>query len=265
MTNSSNGGQTDRLKYGQKKQILLELSQAVPLKEIADQYRTDVRTIQRARQWALKRPGFRSSLDQKVQDYLTGWEQARPKKPVTPPNVPLENVTNQVTLTDKNHIEEKSSKAIIHAQYLEDHYKDLSTTALSIADLIYGVGNDIGEQTIRQIVDKIGTWQGGGDPPAGRFEQFHELSDLLSSIEAKWLLSHIKYEAPALFIHYMYTRPKFLKYVPYKKPKSKNIDRWEEMTQDDVSAYGEKLIDLLKLRAGRLDFQGTCEYCEGRK
>ena len=127
------------------------------------------------------------------------------------------------------------------------------------------MGIDNGEQTIGQIVDELGTWRGGGDSPVGQFERYEELSDLLSSTEAKWLLSHIKSEAPALFIHYMYTRPKFLKSVPYKKPKSKNIDRWEEMTQDDVSAYGEKLIDLLKLRAGRLDFQGTCEYCDSRK
>ena len=136
------------------------------------------------------------------------------------------------------------SKAKVKRQFLEDHYKVLSTTALSIADLVHYVGADIGEQTISQIVDKLGTWQ-GGDPPAGQLEQFDELSDLLSSTEAKWLLSHIKSEAPALFIHYMYTRPKYLKSVPYKKPKSKNIDRWEDMTQDDVYAYGERLIDLL--------------------
>ena len=160
---------------------------------------------------------------------------------------------------------EESSKANVNAKFLEDHYKVLSTTALSIADLVHNVGIDNGEQTIGQIVDELGTWRGGGDPPVGQFERYEELSDLLSSTEAKWLLSHIKSEAPALFIHYMYTRPKFLKSVPYKKPKSKNIDRWEEMTQDDVSAYGEKLIDLLKLRAGRLDFQGTCEYCDSRK
>ena len=160
---------------------------------------------------------------------------------------------------------EGSFKANTNAEFLEDHYKVLSTTALSIADLIHYVGADIGEQTIRQIVDKLGTWQGPDDPPAGQLEQFDELSDLLSSTEAKWLLSHIKYEAPELFIHYMYTRPKYLKSVPYKKPKSKNIDRWEDMTQDDAYAYGENLIDLLKLRAGRLDFKGTCDYCEGRK
>jgi hypothetical protein len=136
---------------------------------------------------------------------------------------------------------------------------------LSIADLVHYVGIDNGEQTISQIVAKLSSWQSGQDPPAEQIEQSEELSDLLSSTEAKWLLSHIKYEAPELFIHYMYTRPKYLKSVPYKKPKSKNIDRWEDMTQDDAYAYGENLIDLLKLRAGRLDFKGTCDYCEGRK
>jgi len=160
---------------------------------------------------------------------------------------------------------EKAFKANIYSQFLADHYKVLSTTALSIADLVHYVGIDNGEQTISQIVAKLSSWQSGQDPPAEQIEQSEELSDLLSSTEAKWLLSHIKYEAPELFVHFMHAHPKYLKYVSYKKPKSKNIDRWEEMTQDDVYAYGENLIDLLKLRAGRLDFKGTCEYCEGRK
>ena len=179
--------------------------------------------------------------------------------------IALENNTNLVVETDKNHIEEQSSKANVNAEFLEDHYKVLSTTALRIVELVYFVGNDIGEQTISQIVDKLGTWQGGGDPPAEQIEQYDELSELLSSTEAKWLLSHIKSEAPELFVHIMYAHPEYFTSIPYKKPESKNIDRWEDMTHDDVYAYGEKLIDLLKLRAGRLDFQGICEYCEGRK
>jgi len=169
------------------------------------------------------------------------------------------------TLKNIIEIEEKLSKAKSNAKYLDDHYNVLSTTALRIADLVYYVGTDIGEQTIRQIVDKLGTWKGGDDPPAGQLEQHEELSDLLVSTEAKWLLSHLKSEAPMLFIHIMYAHPEYFTSVPYKKPKSKNIDRWEDMTQDDISEYGERLTDLLKLRAGRLDFEGTCAFCVGRK
>ena len=160
---------------------------------------------------------------------------------------------------------EELSKANTNAKYLKDHYEVLSTTALSIADLIYGVGKDVGKQTVGQIVDEMGIWRGGGDPPAGQFEQCEELSDLLSSTEAKWLLSHIKSEAPEWFVHIMYAHPKFFKSAPYKRPDSKNIDRWEDMTRDDVYEYGEQLTDLLKSRAGRLDFKGTCDFCEGRK
>jgi len=160
---------------------------------------------------------------------------------------------------------EKASKDNKYSQFLDDHYKVLSTTALRIAELVHYVGIDNGEQTIEQIVAKLGSWQSGTDPPAEQIEQSEELSELLSSTEAKWLLKHIKNEAPELFIHFLYAHPKYLKYVSYKKPKSKNIDRWEDMTQDDAYAYGERLIDLLKLRAGRLDFKGICDYCEGRK
>jgi hypothetical protein len=265
VTNSSNGGQTDRLTHIQKKQILLELSQAVPLKEIAVQYRTDVRTIQRVRRSALKKPGFISSLDQKVQDYLTGWEQARPNKPVTTPNVVPENVTNQVTLTDKNHIDDKSSKAKIYAQRLEDHYNVLSTTALNIADLIYYIGPDPGENTINQIVGNMGTWRGDNAPPAEQMEQYEELSKLLASTEAQWLFSHIKSEVPELFVHLMYARPEFLESVSYKKPELEQIYGWEDITEDDAYAYGEQLIHLLKLRAAQKEFPGTCEVCKGWK
>ena len=207
---------------------------------------------------AKARPGLKSEIEKFKSSQ-------RENQATLPENVtPLNNI-NRLIVNDKNHIEEQTSKAKVNTQFLEDHYKVLSTTAFSIAELVHYVGKDTGEQTISQIVDKLGTWQGGGDPPVGQFEQCEELSDLLSSTEAKWLLSHIKSEAPDLFIHIMYAHPEYFTSIPYKKPESEHIDRWEDMTQDDVYAYGENLIDLLKLRAGRLDFKGTCDFCEGRK
>ena len=269
------------IEWKRKIEVLTLLARKVKKVNIAEQVDRSEKWVRDVEKEALNYPvSLIITLPLEVQDFIVKKAKAIPelkseiekiKSPqrenqsALPENVTPPNNINRVIVNDNNHIEEQSSKAKVNTQFLEDHYKVLSTTALSIADLVHYVGIDNGEQTIGQIVDKLGTWQGGDDPPAGQLEQFDELSELLVSTEAKWLLSHIKSEAPDLFIHYMYTRPKYLKLVPYKKPKSKNIDRWEEMTQDDVYAYGEKLIDLLKLRAGRLDFKGTCDFCEGRK
>jgi hypothetical protein len=258
MTDSSGEGQVFRLTNKQKKQILKELTEGNPLNKVAENYGTFDRTIQRVRQWALKKPGFRSSLDQNVQDYLTDWERARSKKAVKSTNVPLENVTNQVTLTNKNHNDEQSSKAKITSRHYADHIKVLSCAAIGIADLLYYFKLCNFSDTVRQMLDENEATQ--------QYEKYEEFMKLVPSPEAKWLLSHIKSEAAELFIHFLCTFPPgTFDHPSHKAPESKDINSWEDMTMDDINVYGEKLIHLLKLRVARREFLGTCEVCKDWK
>lgn len=267
MTDLSEEGQ-DRLKNPQKKQILMELTLKVPLKDIADQYGTDERTIQRVRQWALKNRGLRSSLDKKVQAYLTDWEKRpRSKKAAPSTKVASANNTDKVTVTDKN-IEEKFPKVKINSRRLDDHYKVLSTTAVGMADLLYIFKDCNGERTLGQLLDPdtgIPIEQYDPDQQLEPDEQDEILLKLLLSTEAEWLLSHIKSEAPNLFIHFMYAHPEFFTSEIQKKPQSEHIDGWDDMTEDDCLAYGKMLIKLLKTRAAQKEFPGTCEVCKGWK
>jgi len=258
MTYLSEEGRIVRLTYEKKKQILMELATKNNLNQIAVSYGTTERTVQRVRRWALNNRGLRSSLDKKIQDYLTDWEKRpRKNKSVTVTNVPLENVTNQVTLTDKNHNEEQSFKPKITSRLYDNHIKTLSFAAIGMADLLYYFKLCTGEETLREMLDD--------DEDTQQYEKYEEFMKLLPSPEAKWLLSHIKSEAPKLFIHFRYAEPELFDHPSYDKPESKKIGKWEDMTMDDVHVYGEKLIDLLKRMAAQKAFPGTCEVCKGWK
>jgi hypothetical protein len=265
MATLKKNGKTVRLIPEQKIEIVKLLADGMTRKEISEKYHTSEKEISRARDLVLTfSPKWRNEQTARVQKYLVICEEKKIKRAMRK-KIASENDTKSVVVTNESQLEEKSSKANIYAQSLNDHYKDLSTAAWRIVELIHFAGSDSGKYTISQIVNDLSKQRDGQDRTPERIEQYEELSELLINTEAKWLLSHIKYEAPELFVHIMYAHPKFFKSEPYKKPKSKNIGRWEDMTQDDVYEYGEQLTDLLKKRAGRLDFKGTCEFCDGRK
>ena len=230
--------------------------------EIAEIYHTSEKEISRVRDQALKfSPRWRNERSARVQKYLIFCEEKHANRR-THKRVAPGNDTNRTIVNNESQLEEKSSKAKIYAQKLEDHYKVLSDKAIDIADVLHYFELCSGEKTLEQILDNdYKGWQ----PQDECAEQYQEYLDLLQNTEASWLLSHIKSEAPELFIHFMYAHPEFFTPETQKKPQSEHIDRWEDMTEDDCGTYGRILVNLLKTRAAQKEFPGTCEVCKGWK